>query len=70
MEHAIQPQFTYTHHWQVGDLVIWDNLATMHKGLRYDDTRYKRELRRVTTLDVPLPESANEAARAASLAAV
>jgi alpha-ketoglutarate-dependent 2,4-dichlorophenoxyacetate dioxygenase len=70
IEHAIQPQFTYTHHWRVGDLVIWDNLATMHKGLRYDDTKYKRELRRVTTLDVPLPESANEAARAATLAAV
>jgi alpha-ketoglutarate-dependent 2,4-dichlorophenoxyacetate dioxygenase len=65
IEHAIQPQFTYIHHWQVGDLVIWDNLSTMHKGLRYDDRKYKRELRRVTTLDVPLPAAANEAARIA-----
>jgi alpha-ketoglutarate-dependent 2,4-dichlorophenoxyacetate dioxygenase len=39
----------------VGDLVIWDNRATMHRGLAYDDTKYKRELRRVTTLDLPLP---------------
>jgi alpha-ketoglutarate-dependent 2,4-dichlorophenoxyacetate dioxygenase len=55
MEHATQPQFRHRHQWRVGDLVIWDNRATMHRGLAYDDTRYKRELRRVTTLDLPLP---------------
>jgi alpha-ketoglutarate-dependent 2,4-dichlorophenoxyacetate dioxygenase len=53
MEHATQPQFRFRHAWRVGDLVIWDNRATMHRGLAYDDTRYKRELRRVTTLDLP-----------------
>lgn len=51
-EHATQTQFVYRHRWQVGDLVIWDNLATMHRGRSFDDTRYRRELRRVTTLDV------------------
>jgi hypothetical protein len=25
----------------------------MHRGLAYDDTKYKRELRRVTSLDLP-----------------
>jgi alpha-ketoglutarate-dependent 2,4-dichlorophenoxyacetate dioxygenase len=55
IEHATQPQFRYRHAWRVGDLVIWDNRATMHRGLAYDDTRYKRELRRVTTLDLPRP---------------
>jgi hypothetical protein len=25
----------------------------MHRGIAYDDTRHKRELRRVTTLDLP-----------------
>ncbi len=53
MEHATQREFTYTHAWQVGDLVIWDNRATMHRGLAYDDTKYRRELRRVTSLDLP-----------------
>lgn len=53
MEHATQRELTYTHAWQVGDLVIWDNRATMHRGLAYDDTRYRRELRRVTSLDLP-----------------
>jgi alpha-ketoglutarate-dependent 2,4-dichlorophenoxyacetate dioxygenase len=55
IEHATQPRFRYRHSWSVGDLVIWDNRATMHRGLAYDDTRYKRELRRVTTLDLPRP---------------
>jgi alpha-ketoglutarate-dependent 2,4-dichlorophenoxyacetate dioxygenase len=53
VEHATQPQFCYRHSWQVGDLVIWDNRATMHRGIAYDDTKYRRELRRVTSLDIP-----------------
>lgn len=52
IEHATQPRFTYRHAWRRGDLVIWDNLATMHRGKAYDDTRHRRELRRVTTLNV------------------
>jgi len=62
MEHATQPQFRYRHAWRVGDLVIWDNRTTMHRGLAYDDTKYKRELRRVTTLDLPRPRPAQEQA--------
>ena len=52
IEHATQPQFVYRHQWRVGDLVIWDNLATMHRGRPFDDTANRRELRRVTTLDM------------------
>jgi len=51
-EHATQPQFVYRHAWRAGDLVIWDNRATMHRGRPFDDARNRRELRRVTTLDV------------------
>ncbi len=50
-EHATQPQFVYRHEWQVGDFVIWDNRATMHRARHYDDLKYRRELVRVTTLD-------------------
>ncbi len=35
-EHATQPQFVYAHQWTVGDLVVWDNRATMHRGRRFD----------------------------------
>jgi alpha-ketoglutarate-dependent 2,4-dichlorophenoxyacetate dioxygenase len=55
MEHATQPQFVYRHVWRDGDLVIWDNLATMHRARPFDDAKYRRELRRVTTLDIELP---------------
>ena len=48
---ATLPQFVYRHHWRLGDLVIWDNLATMHRGLAFDES-VPRDLRRVTTLDV------------------
>ena len=55
VEHATQPKFVYRHAWRVGDLVIWDNLATMHRGRPFGDVKYRRELRRVTTLDVEAP---------------
>lgn len=31
IEHVVQPQFVWTHRWQVGDLLIWDNRPTMHR---------------------------------------
>ena len=52
IEHATQPQFVYRHAWRPGDLVIWDNGATMHRARPFDDSKHRRELRRVTTLDV------------------
>lgn len=51
MAHATRSPFVYRHIWRNGDFVTWDNLATMHRGRPYDDTKYHRELRRVTTLD-------------------
>jgi len=57
MEHATQPEFVYRHAWQIGDLVIWDNRATMHRARPFDDGTYRRELRRVTTLDVDQPSA-------------
>jgi alpha-ketoglutarate-dependent 2,4-dichlorophenoxyacetate dioxygenase len=52
VEHATQPEFVYRHAWRVGDLVIWDNRATMHRARPFDDLAFRRELRRVTTLDL------------------
>ena len=48
--HATQPQFIYSHRWRVGDLVIWDNRCTMHRGRPHDESA-PRDLRRATTLD-------------------
>jgi alpha-ketoglutarate-dependent 2,4-dichlorophenoxyacetate dioxygenase len=58
IEHATQRQFVYRHQWRVGDLVIWDNRATMHRATPFEDTKHRRELRRVTTLDMGGPEMA------------
>jgi taurine dioxygenase len=29
---ATRPEFMYRHHWKVGDLVMWDQRATMHRA--------------------------------------
>jgi alpha-ketoglutarate-dependent 2,4-dichlorophenoxyacetate dioxygenase len=52
LEHATQREFVYRHQWQVGDLVMWDNTATVHRG-RWFDFAERRELRRATTEEVP-----------------
>lgn len=48
--HATQRPFVYSHEWRVGDLVIWDNRWTMHRGRPHDENK-PRDLRRATTLD-------------------
>ena len=50
--HATQRQFVYSHRWRAKDLVIWDNRCTMHRGMEFDDQRYKRDMRRATVSDV------------------
>jgi alpha-ketoglutarate-dependent 2,4-dichlorophenoxyacetate dioxygenase len=47
-EHATQRELVYRHKWRVGDLVMWDNQCTMHRGRSYDDLKYPRDLRRTT----------------------
>jgi alpha-ketoglutarate-dependent 2,4-dichlorophenoxyacetate dioxygenase len=51
IEFATQPQFVYRHVWREGDLVIWDNRCTMHRGRPFDE-RETRDPRRVTTRDL------------------
>lgn len=65
LEHATQRAFVYCHEWQVGDLVMWDNTATVHRG-RYFDLSARRELRRATTQEV---ETSPEAMRLLAQAA-
>jgi alpha-ketoglutarate-dependent 2,4-dichlorophenoxyacetate dioxygenase len=50
IEHATARDFVYRHEWRAGDLVIWDNRCTMHRGRAFDE-REVRDLRRVTTRD-------------------
>ena len=50
--HATQRQFVHAHRWCENDLVIWDDRCTMHRGMEFDDQRYKRDMRRATVSDV------------------
>ena len=50
--HATQRQFVYTHRWRVGDLVMWDDRCTMHRGTEFDDLRWTRDMHRATVSDV------------------
>jgi alpha-ketoglutarate-dependent 2,4-dichlorophenoxyacetate dioxygenase len=47
---ATEPRFVYSHRWRVGDLVMWDNRCTMHRGRPYDET-YRRVMHRTTVSD-------------------
>jgi alpha-ketoglutarate-dependent 2,4-dichlorophenoxyacetate dioxygenase len=51
IEFATERRFVYSHFWQQGDLVIWDNRCTMHRGRPFDESE-TRDLRRATTRDL------------------
>jgi len=36
---AVQPQFLYRHDWRPGDVVIWDNRCTLHRGTPYNEAQ-------------------------------
>jgi alpha-ketoglutarate-dependent 2,4-dichlorophenoxyacetate dioxygenase len=55
MEFATQPRFIYRHKWRIGDVVIWDNLCTMHRATEFDDTTHRRDMRRTTCREGTLP---------------
>jgi len=50
--HATEPRFTHTHRWRKHDLVMWDNRCALHRGLSFDDLRFRRDMQRATVLDV------------------
>jgi alpha-ketoglutarate-dependent taurine dioxygenase len=47
LDFATQPQFTFRHKWQVGDLVVWDNRCLNHRAvMNYEMTQHRRVLLR------------------------
>ena len=46
-EHSTDPANVYRHHWQEGEVVMWDNRCTMHYAVHdYGDER--RDLHRIS----------------------
>lgn len=47
LDRVLTPDVTYRHKWRPGDLVIWDNRATLHVAYRDYDYREARVMHRV-----------------------
>jgi alpha-ketoglutarate-dependent 2,4-dichlorophenoxyacetate dioxygenase len=48
LDRATAPELVYTHRWLAGDLVMWDNRCTLHRGRPWDESRYRRVMHRTT----------------------
>ena len=44
IDEVTRPESVYRHRWRVGDLVIWDNRCTLHRGCGYDEEKYRRRM--------------------------
>ncbi|MGF7238665.1 MAG: TauD/TfdA dioxygenase family protein [Frankia sp.] len=47
LDWSTQERFRYSHEWQVGDLVMWDNTGMLHRALHYDPSS-ERTMHRTT----------------------
>ncbi len=50
--HATQARFVWRHHWQPGDLILWDNRCTMHRREAFDP-QARRLMHRTQLLGAP-----------------
>ena len=57
IEHCTQPQYVFSVNWNAGDMVIWDNLCSMHKGGEYAYDTYRRDMRRTTVREGTEPHT-------------
>jgi taurine dioxygenase len=54
--HQERADFLYAHHWTVGDVLMWDNIGTVHNAIADylpDEPRYMRRAQVMATLDYP-----------------
>jgi len=52
---ATRPEYVFAVSWQPGDMVMWDNLASMHRGGEYDIDHVRRDMRRTTIREEAAP---------------
>jgi alpha-ketoglutarate-dependent 2,4-dichlorophenoxyacetate dioxygenase len=51
IDFATQPERVYAHSWRPGDIVIWDDRATMHRRAPYDDLGEVRKLHTMRVIE-------------------
>ena len=44
---ATEDRFVFSQHWQAGDVMLWDNRATIHRATPWDHVKYQRLAYRV-----------------------
>jgi taurine dioxygenase len=52
--HQAKDKYFYAHHWSEGDLLMWDNIGTVHNAVpdyRPDEPRYMRRVQVMATKD-------------------
>jgi taurine dioxygenase len=52
--HQERAEYLHTHHWSVGDVLMWDNIGTVHNAIgdyTADEPRYMRRVQVMATLD-------------------
>ena len=57
---ATQPQYVFEVFYRPGDMVIWDNLCSMHRGGDFDDLAHRRDMRRTTIREGAAPSSPDD----------
>ena len=48
LDRATRPSLIYSHRWQAGDIVIWDNRSVLHRATAYDTAHHRRLMQRTT----------------------
>lgn len=57
---ATQSQYVFKVKYNPGDLAIWDNLCSMHRGGEFEDMKYRRDMRRTTIREAPAPAAPDD----------
>ena len=47
--------FTYTHKWQLGDTLLWNNRGLVHSARGWDRTKHRRLLQRCEIRETAAP---------------
>jgi taurine dioxygenase len=48
-DRIVEPRFRHTHHWRVGDVLIWDNCTVQHLAtFNYEWPQHRRLMQRIT----------------------
>ena len=51
VEYSTRLEDIYSHAWQSGDAIVWDNRCILHRATPFESNRYRRHLERTTITD-------------------